>query len=203
MRKSITILAVLSAALLLFSGCAAAPVPATTQRESDIVAVSFDYAKQQGYATNQFAVWIEDANGVLVKTLYATKFTANGGYEKRSDAIPVWVERAAIAGETAPDAASGATPKSGTVRYVWDLTDESGARVADGTYKFFVEGTLRWKNQVLFSGELTLTGSAASADATAAYTYLASDDAPALTAESPENAMISGVKAEYIPLEQS
>ena len=202
MRKLTTIFAAMTAALLLFSGCASAPAPAVTQRESDIVAVSFDYTKQQGYATNQFAVWIEDANGVLVKTLFATEFTANGGYEKRPDAIPVWVERAAIAGETAPDAASGATPKSGTVRYIWDLTDESGARVADGTYRFFVEGTLRWKNQVLFSGELTLNGSAASADATAAYTYLASDDAPALTAESPENTMISGVKAEYIPLEQ-
>jgi len=110
MRKLTTIFTAMTAALLLFSGCASAPAPVTTQRESDIVAVSFDYAKQEGYATNQFAVWIEDANGVLVKTLFATEFTANGGYEKRPDAIPLWVERAAIAGETKPDAASGATP---------------------------------------------------------------------------------------------
>ena len=89
------------------------------------------------------------------------------------------------------------------LRYVWDMTDESGARVPAGTYVFFVEGTLRWKNQVLFSGEIACGGSASSAQATASYTYLASDDAPALTAESAENAMISNVAAAYIPPKQS
>ena len=201
MKKSIYLLAILSAALLLISGCASAPA-AQQQRQDDIVAVSFDFAKQGGYASNQFAVWIEDANGALVKTLFVTNFTAKGGYEKRPDAIPVWVERAAVSAGV-PDGISGATPKTGSLRYIWDLTDQSGVRVADGTYSFFVEGTLRWANNVLYSGEIVLDGNATTADATAAYTYAASDDQAALNAESPENTMISGVTAEYIPPRQS
>ena len=66
MRKIRTVLLALSAALLFLSGCAATTAE-QPQREDDIVTVSFDYAKQEGYATNQFAVWIEDANGNLVK----------------------------------------------------------------------------------------------------------------------------------------
>lgn len=196
MRRVILDLSVLLIALMLVTGCAA---PVEAQRDSDIVSVSFSFEKQQGYASNQFAVWVEDMDGNLVKTLYVTKFTAKGGFEQRPDAIPVWVERTGIAQGGEVDAVTGATPKTGNVNFVWDLTDESGARVADDTYRYFVEGTLRWKNHVLFTGEITLDGSATSSEATAEYTYVASDDADALTEASPENAMITGVTAEYIP----
>ncbi len=193
--------------MILSVGCAAQPTASAVQRDDDIVAITFDFSKQSGYASNQFAVWIEDANGKLVKTLFVTQFTANGGYEKRPDAIPVWVARSGIAQDTAQDATSGATPKSGSLRYVWDLTDETGARVADGTYTYYVEGTLRWKNHVLFSGEIDLNGEAASGEAasfeaTAQYTYLASEDQAALTDESSEHAMIQNVAAAYIPPKQ-
>jgi hypothetical protein len=147
-------------------------------------------------------VWIEDASGKLVKTLFVTNFTAKGGFQQRADSIPVWVVRAEVS-KGVPDGISGATPKSGSLHYVWDLTGQDGARVADGTYTFFVEGTLRWKNQVLFSGEIVLDGNAASAQGTAQYTYAASDDQPALTTDAPENGMIGNVKAEYIPPKQS
>ena len=200
MKKVILVLTVLMAAMLLISGCAE---PAAAQKDSDIVSVSFNFEKQQGYASNQFAVWVEDMDGNLVKTLYATKFTAKGGFEQRPDALPVWVARAGLAQGANVDAVTGATPKTGEVSFVWDLTDANGARVADGTYKFFVEGTLRWKNQVLYTGEITLDGNATKSEATAEYTYAESTDAPALTAESVENAMISSVVAKYIPLKQS
>lgn len=196
MRRVILVLSVLLIALMLVTGCAA---PVEAQRDSDIVSVSFSFEKQQGYASNQFSVWVEDMDGNLVKTLYVTKFAAKGGFEQRPDAIPVWVERAGIAQGGEVDAVTGATPKTGNVNFVWDLTDESGARVADGTYRYFVEGTLRWKNHVLFTGEITLDGSATTSEAIAEYTYVASDDADALTEASVENAMISGVTAEYIP----
>ncbi|MDP3447347.1 MAG: DUF2271 domain-containing protein [Eubacteriales bacterium] len=199
MRKTALILIIFSAAMLLLLGCAAAPAANTVERDSDIVTVTFDFEKQSGYATNQFAVWIEDANGNFVNTLYATKFTANGGYEKRPDSIRVWVERSGLANMKDVDAITGATPKTGALRYTWDLTDATGARVPDGTYRFFVEGTLRWKNKVLFFGEIALDDSAASVEATADYTYAETDDQPALTAESPENAMIGNVRASYIP----
>lgn len=201
MRKIISILLALTSALLLFSGCAA-PKQVVT-RDNDIVTISFDYAKQKGYATNQFAVWVEDESGKLVKTLFVTEFTAKGGYEKRADAIPTWVDRANLSTRAEADAVSGATPKSGALRYVWDLTDENGVRVLEGTYTFVVEGTLRWKNQVLYSGTITLNGAATTAEGSAEYTFAASDDAPALTPESPESGMISNVLAAYIPPKQS
>ncbi|MBA4348110.1 MAG: DUF2271 domain-containing protein [Clostridiales bacterium] len=199
MKKVVLRLALVTFVLLFISGCAA---PAAPQRDSDIVTVSFSFEKQQGYASNQFAVWVEDMDGNLIKTLYVTKFTAKGGFEKRPDALPVWVARSGLAQDANVDAATGATPKVGEVSFVWDLADESGARVADGTYRFFVEGTLRWKNQVLYTGEITLDGSATTAEAAAEYTYAESTDAPALTVESVENSMISGVMAEYIPPKQ-
>ena len=198
----LSIMILLSTSLLFLFGCAAQTTATAVQREDDIVAITFDFNKQSGYASNQFAVWIEDANGQLVKTLFVTKFTASGGYEKRPDAIPVWVERSGVAQDSAQDATSGATPKSGSLRYVWDLTDENGARVANGTYTFYVEGTLRWKNHVLFSGDIDLNGEAVSAEAAAQYTYLASEEQAALTDESNEHAMIQDVTAEYIPLKR-
>ncbi|NLI53422.1 MAG: DUF2271 domain-containing protein [Clostridiales bacterium] len=203
MLKFTTITAAVMAGLLFIAGCGA-PAAADAQTPgSDAVVISFDFQKQSGYASNQFAVWIEDADGAFVKTLYATRFTASGGYRQRPDAIPVWVERSGLAEMDDVDAITGATPKSGALRFVWDLTDADGERVPDGTYRFFVEGTLRWKNQVLFSGELTLDGSAASAEATPQYAFEASPEQPALTDESPERGMITAVRAEYIPPEQS
>ena len=200
MKKAIVLLSALMLSVFLFTGCGAKA--AEIQRDNDIITISFDYEKQKGYASNQFAVWIENEEGQLVKTLFVTDFTAKGGFEKRPDAIPVWVLRSGVAQKSVADAVSGATPKSGSVSYVWDLTDESGARVPDGTYTFLVEGTLRWKNQVLFTGTITIGGEAVTTDAAAEYTYAASDEQAALTQDAPENGMIQNVTAVYIPLEQ-
>ena len=202
MKKQCVIITLVTACAMLLLGCGAPTAANTVAREDDIVAVTFDYQKQKGYASNQFAVWIEDANGTLIKTLFVTQFTAKGGSEKRPDAIPVWVERAGIAQVDGTDATSGATPKSGSLRYVWDLTDNSGNRVPEGTYTYYVEGTLRWKNQVLFSGEISLNGEAAASNAKATYTYAASDEQAALTDEAAEHGMIQNVSAVYIPPSQ-
>ena len=161
--------------------------------------ITFDYLAQDGYASNQFAVWVENESGVVVKTLYATRFAAKGGYEKRPDAIPLWVERSGVASMKDVDTITSATPMSGKLEYSWELTDASGARVPDGTYRYYVEGTLRWKNEVLFNGEITLGPSAASSQATAEYNYAASDDATALAVDSPENGMLANVSATFTP----
>lgn len=113
-----------------------------------------------GIASSQYAIWIEDAMGRLVCTLYATSFTAKGGYEYREDAIPVWVGKAMPQGMSSEqvDAITGATPRNGVLTYQWDGTNDKGRRVAPGKYKFFVEGTLYWKSRVIYSGELTWGG---------------------------------------------
>ena len=163
--------------------------------------VSFDYEKQPGMASNQFAVWVEDMDGKLVKTLYATKFTANGGYKNRPDSIAAWVEKSGLASmaQAEVDAVTGATPKAGALSYAWDLTDNKGGPAPTGTYRFYVEGTLRWKNSVLYKGQIDIFSSPTTANAKADYKYEASEKAAALDGNSPENNMITNVVVSYSP----
>jgi hypothetical protein len=97
------------------------------------------------------------------------------------------------------DAIAGATPKAGAQTYTWDLTDTDGNTVPPGEYWFIVEGSLRWKNRVLYSGVINIGGEATTAEALAEYTYEVSDDQPALSSESIENDMITAVKADFAP----
>jgi hypothetical protein len=125
--------------------------------------VGFVYNKQGGFASNQFAVWIEDARGGYVKTLYATKFTATGGWKKRELSVPLWVKQSGLSGmnKSQIDALTGPTPRAGTLRYVWDGTNQAGLAAAAGVYRVFVEATLRNENRVLYTADITLGESGA------------------------------------------
>jgi hypothetical protein len=176
-------------------------MPAEQDLTTGEVLIYLEYEKQSGSASNQFAVWIEDPDGQLVKTLYATRWTANGGYRNRPDAIALWVEKSGLASlpKSEVDAISGATPRTGAYLFSWDLTDVSGSPVLPGEYQFFVEGTLRWRNYVLHSGLIEVGGAATTAVADATFVYEASDRQAALTSDSPENSMITNVSASYTP----
>lgn len=109
------------------------------------------------HASNQFAVWIENADGEVVKTLFVTNFTAaRRGYRNREDAVSSWVSAANPDAMTDAeiDAISGATPSAGTQNFAWDMTADDGSRVPDGVYKVMVEGTLFWSSSVLYAAEL-------------------------------------------------
>jgi hypothetical protein len=203
LRERTAVLLLISITFISLAGCRQTqPSASPNPLQSGVVTLTFDFQKQSGHASNQFAVWIEDADGGFVKTLYATRFTANGGYKNRPDSIPVWVERSGLAGMADVDAITGATPKSGPLTYTWDLTGADGAPVPDGIYQFFVEGSLRWKNRVLYSEEIDIGGGAVTARAEAQFIYESSDDQPALTDESTEHGMIGPVTAEYTLPEQ-
>ena len=121
------------------------------------VNISFDFNRQSTSASNQVAVWIEDADGQVVKTLLATNFTAaRRGYRNRDMSLAVWVK--AVNPENMSDAeidaVSGATPSSGTRSYSWDMTDASGDHVPDGIYTVKVEGTLYWGSNVLYTAQI-------------------------------------------------
>lgn len=126
--------------------------------------ITLTYEKQSGHASNQFAIWVEDAQGAHVKTLFATSFTAKGGWEKRELSLPDWVQSFDIANadDAAIDSVSGATPASGGQRYTWDCTDSSGNPVPEGVYKIIVEATLRDENRVLYQAEIDTSGEAQS-----------------------------------------
>ncbi|MCL1849246.1 MAG: DUF2271 domain-containing protein [Clostridiales bacterium] len=163
------------------------------------VEIRFDFVRQSGYASNQFAVWIEDLDGDLVKTLYATRYTAGGGYKDRPDSIPIWVAKSGLASmdRAEVEAVSGATPATGALTYRWDMTGEDGKPVQPGEYRFFVEGSLRWKNAVHYSGVIQVGDAPDTAEGQAEFLYEASGTNAALTEASVENRMIGPVTASY------
>jgi rhodanese-related sulfurtransferase len=127
----------------------------TEEKTIDGVSIDFDYMRMSGKASNQFAVWIEDTEGNVVKTIYATDFTAERrGYSNREDALSHWVKAAEPDNmdETDIDAISGATPQSGHQHFEWDLTDDEGQKVSDGKYSVKLEGTLFWSSNVIYTG---------------------------------------------------
>ena len=124
------------------------------------IEISFTYQRGTTIASNQLAVWVEDAEGAVVKTLLVTDFTAGRrGYRNRTMSLPVWV--AAADPESMTDAEidtmSGATPGQGELVYVWDFTNQSGERVPDGIYTVQVEGTFYWESDVLYTAVIDTT----------------------------------------------
>lgn len=130
--------------------------------------VSFQYNKQPGGGSNQYAVWIENAEGQVVNTLFVTEFTAKGrsrdgstprrGYTYRTSCVPTWVQHVhaddLTDGEL--DAFTGATPaESGLQTFTWDFTDQAGQPVAKGTYRFYVEATYNGGSVVTHTGTVT------------------------------------------------
>ena len=148
--------------------------------------VSFNYQRQAGPGSNQYAVWIENEKGDVVKTLFVTSYTTKGrtrpgeepmrGYVKRPACVPIWVKAAKAQEQTDQqlDAFTGATPKSdGMQTFTWDFTDQQGKAVSKGTYKVFVEATLFGESDIIYSGsfstkdktgEITLTSELAKPD---------------------------------------
>lgn len=122
------------------------------------VDVSLRYESLDGKGTNQFAIWVENENGNVVKTLFVTNFAgAKRGWKERP-ALVNWVKQvdAASLTDAELDAISGPTPDSGDLTYSWDLTDSKGQPVPDGTYAIVVEGSVRGENAVIYSSEVKL-----------------------------------------------
>ena len=145
-------------ALTLAAGTAFAE--GTSSEDNAGIEIFFTYQRGTTIASNQLAVWVEDAESAVVKTLLVTDFTAGRrGYRNRTMSLPVWV--AAADPESMTDAeidtVSGATPGQGELVYVWDFTNQSGVRVPDGIYTVHVEGTFYWESDVLYTAVIDTT----------------------------------------------
>ena len=158
MKKVISLLFV-CAVSTLFASCASKP---------GTFELSFNYTKQAGPGSNQYAVWIENASGQVVKTLFVTEFTSKGrsrdgskparGYTYRTSCMPTWVKHVGAESLTDEqmDAFTGATPaQSGVQTFTWDFTDQVGKPVAKGTYRFYVEATYNANSVVTYTGTVT------------------------------------------------
>lgn len=166
MRKALLISAatVIALCCMAFNNVSANDKPAKGKH----VEISFDYIKKQGPGSNQYAVWVENDRGEVVKTLFVTSFTTKGriregqpikrGYTYRPTCMPTWVTNAKAADMTDAelDAFTGATPKeSGKQTFVWDFTDSKGKKVSQGNYKVCVEATLKNEYILLYEGALS------------------------------------------------
>jgi hypothetical protein len=160
-------------------------------QSSGSVEISFTYTRQSGFGSNQFAVWITDAQGNYVKTLYATRFTATGGYAKRAQAIPDWVASSGLAGmgKAQIDAFTGATPRTGNLSYRWDGTNQAGEALPPGEYRIFLEASLRSENRALYSAPVQLGASSGPVELQPQY----------FGKDTKVRAMISGVTVLFLP----
>lgn len=165
MKKLLSMAALIIVTLLTTPIVSKAQTSANTKGKS--VEISFDYVKQQGPGSNQYAVWIENDKREVVKTLFVTSFTTKGriregqprrrGYTYRPTCVPTWVTNAKAAemSDDEIDGFTGATPQTGKQVFVWDFTDVKGKKVGKGKYKVCVEATLKNDYQMLFTGFVT------------------------------------------------
>jgi len=136
--------------------------------KANTLEVSFNYQKQAGPGSNQYAVWIENEKGEFVKTIFVTSYTTKGrarggeqpkrGYIVRPACVPTWVKSSKAEEKTDVqlDAVTGATPQNGgTQTFTWDFTDENGKTVPSGTYKVKVEATLFFDSDIIYTGTFT------------------------------------------------
>jgi hypothetical protein len=157
--KSILCKSLLCLTALLF---AAGITFAKAASSEDIAGIEISFIYQRGttIASNQLAVWVENEEGEVVKTLLVTDFTAGRrGYRNRAMSLPVWVAAADPESMTDEeiDMVSGATPGQGELVYFWDFTNQLGERVPDGVYTVHVEGTFYWESDVLYSMVIDIT----------------------------------------------
>jgi len=167
---------------------------AQAQTARGTVTIRYTLHRIPGRGSNQIAVWIEDAKGALVRTLFATDFMARrGGFRLRPQVCPEWVAAAGLdrMSPAQVDAVSGATQEPGTISLVWDCRTAGGDPVPPGTYLYKVEGNIRMGQRVLWTGSIRVGTSAS--DSVAAPQYL--PDASAAKA----GTILEGVTARFQP----
>lgn len=121
-----------------------------------LVRIDYQLNRLPRLASNQLAIWVEDAAGRYVRTLFATSFTANGGFERRPMSLPLWRESSGwdAAADSEVKAVSRPAQDSGKQSVYWDTTDRSGRPVPAGSYTYRVEGNVLWEKRVLFTGAI-------------------------------------------------
>jgi len=82
----------------------------------------------------QTAVWVEDADGTYITTVYVSGFSGHAKAQQVN--LPVWARVSEFRGV---DAVTAASIDLGHHVYTWDLKDGSGTTVKPGEYKILVE----------------------------------------------------------------
>lgn len=160
-RALVTAALTVSVLILVFAGAAMTQ----DQPEADgTVTIEYTYSRIPGPGSNQWAIWIENSGGELVKTLFLPDYSGRRqGLQARPMMLTTWREKADTENmaQDAIDALSTATPAAGELSVTWDLTDTNGDMVAPGTYSYYIEACLLMENHELWSGDIVVGSDAA------------------------------------------
>jgi hypothetical protein len=182
----------MAAAAAILLACAGAA--GLAQASLGTLTVSYTLHSIPRRASNQLAVWIEDAKGTYVRTLFATDFMARRrGYRQRPQCCPEWVQASGLEGwsKAEIDAVSAATQAPGEISLSWDCRTTAGDPVPAGTYIYKVEGNIYYDRRVLWTGSIRVGASAGSSAATPQ--YLPDPSAAA------EGTLVEDVRASFRP----
>lgn len=100
--------------------------------DGERVMIRFNIAFESDLAP-QTAVWIEDAGGNFLKTLYVSGFS--GRAKDKQVVLPAWAGQSKFR----EDNTTGASIAYGLHQFTWDCTNGAGERVTDATYTIKVE----------------------------------------------------------------
>ncbi len=112
-------------------------VPDLSKQPRPFVSIDFVLGFRDELAP-QVAVWIEDASGAHVKTVFVSGFAGN--VKGRQVTLPVWAEISKFEGA---DAVTGASIDVGHYVYAWDCKGLDGKPVKPGRYTAKVE-VMHW-----------------------------------------------------------
>lgn len=124
------------------------------------VSITYTWYHIHSFGSNQIAVWIEDTMENHICTLFATRYTATGGYVKRPLSLSEWVAKFNLKNSSKEqvDAITGATPQSGKQTLVWNGKDKSGKVMPAGTYVVRMEANIHDADKMFFRGEIKTGG---------------------------------------------
>ena len=148
-------------ALILF-GLFINTLSAQTSPSDKKVIISYTWSRIPTHGSNQLAVWIENAAGNHIRTLFATRYTAKGGYLRRPLSLAEWTSKFNLKNASAAevDAVSGATPQSGKQTLTWDGKDKAGKMLAAGTYVVRMEANIHDADKMFYRAEIKIGGNA-------------------------------------------
>ena len=148
--------------MVVLSGFIFNSVIAQVKSPDKKVTVSYTWSKIQSYGSNQLAVWVEDLNGKYICTLFATRYTAKGGYLKRPVSLSEWTSKSDLKNAKKPevDAITGATPSTGKQSLTWNCKDKSGKNISAGSYVIRMEANIHDDDKMFFRGEIKIGGNA-------------------------------------------
>jgi hypothetical protein len=124
------------------------------------VTITYTWTRIQSHGSNQIAVWIEDTLGNYISTVFATRFTAKGGYIRRPVSLSEWTSKFDLKKATKEqvDAISGSTPQSGRQSVTWNCKDMKGNIVPEGIYVVRMEANIHDMDKMFFRCKIILGG---------------------------------------------